>query len=216
MPNPMSQARLHLITDRTICRDISLEEAVAQAIEGGVEVVHLREKDLPSGEFYQLAVKLRHLTYGKANLIINERIDIATAISADGVHLPGNSVPMYVAKKIGGQMLSVGRSVHSVEEAINAQDEEADYLMLGTIYKTASHPGKAPDGPEMIQRVKEAVTIPVFAIGGIDASNVAEVMAAGADGVAVIRAILAASDIKAAATELVEAIKATAQQSHVS
>ena len=172
----------------------------------------MREKDLPSGELYDLAVKLRRITYGSANLVISERVDIATAISADGVHLPANSIPVYVAKKIGGRLLPVGRSVHSLEEAIKAQDEEADYVTLGTIYETASHPGKPPDGLDVISRVKEAVSIPVFAIGGIDALNAADVLAAGADGVAVIRAILGAPDIKAAATELVEALEAAAQQ----
>ncbi len=207
MPSPVSQARLHLVADRTLCKDISIEDAVAQAVEGGVEVVHLREKDMPSGELYDLAVRLRRVTYGKANLVINERVDIATAISADGVHLPGGSVPIHVAKKIGGQNMSVGRSVHSVEEAVKAQDEEVDYVTLGTIYETASHPGKPADGPDIIRRVKEAVDIPVFAIGGIDASNVAEVLAAGAGGVTVIRAILAAHDIRAAAAELVDALE---------
>ena len=206
MGSAIESTRLHLVTDRTLCTEFPLEEAVSRAIEGGVEAVHLREKDLPSGELYQLATRLRRVTLGKALLIINDRVDIALAISADGVHLPGDSVPVYVAKKLGADRLIVGRSVHSVEEAIEAQAQEADYVILGTIYETASHPGQKPAGPDLVRRVRAAVDLPIFAIGGIDASNTAKVMAAGATGVAIIRAILGAMDIRAAAQTLRQVI----------
>ncbi|MCH9036694.1 MAG: thiamine phosphate synthase [Chloroflexi bacterium] len=207
MPREIAATRLHLVTDRSLCTETSLEDTVARAVEGGVEVVHLREKDLPPKELYQLAARLRKVTLGRALLIINDRIDIALAISADGVHLPGDSVPTYVAKKLGADRLIVGRSVHSVEEALESEAEEADYVILGTIYKTASHPGLKPAGLGLVREVKAAVGLPVYAIGGIDASNAAEVMAAGADGIAVIRAILGAKDPRAAAQGLLEVVK---------
>lgn len=207
MPRVIAFTRLHLITDRSLCTETSLEDAVARAVEGGVEVVHLREKDLPPKELYHLAARLRKITLGKALLIINDRIDIALAISADGVHLPADSVPTYVAKKLGADRLIVGRSVHSVEETLEAEAEEADYVILGAIYKTASHPGLRPAGPGLVQEVRAAVDLPVYAIGGIDASNAAEVMAAGADGIAVIRAILGAKDPRSAARGLSDAVK---------
>jgi len=185
----------------------SLEDAVARAVEGGVEVVHLREKDLPPKELYHLAARLRKVTLGRALLIINDRIDIALAISADGVHLSGDSVPTCVAKKLGADRLIVGRSVHSVEEALEAEAAEADYIILGTIYETASHLGLRPAGLGLVREVKAAVGLPVYAIGGIYASNAAEVVAAGADGIAVIRAILEAKDPHSAARELSDAVK---------
>ena len=207
MSSEIASTRLHLVTDRSLCTETSLEDAVARAVEGGVEVVHLREKDLPPKELYHLAARLRKVTLGRALLIINDRIDIALAISADGVHLPGDSVPTYVAKKLGADRLIVGRSVHSVKEALEAEAEEADYVILGTIYKTASHPDLKPAGLGLVREVREAVGLPVYAIGGIDASNAAEVVAAGADGIAVIRAILGAKDPRAAAQGLLEAVK---------
>ena len=207
MLSDIGSTRLHLVTDRTVCADVSLEEAVSQAVEGGVEVVHLREKNLASGELYHLAARLRKVTLGKALLIINDRIDIALAISADGVHLPANALPVYVAKKLGADRLLVGRSAHSVEEAKEAEEQEADYIILGTIYKTASHPGRKPAGPGLVRKARAAVELPIYAIGGINASNAAEVMTAGANGVAVIRAILAAEDRKAAARELASITK---------
>ena len=207
MLSDIGSTRLHLVTDHTVCADVPLEEAVSQAVEGGVEVVHLREKDLASGELYHLATRLRKITLGKALLIINDRIDIALAISADGVHLPASSLPVYVAKKLGADRLLVGRSVHSVEEAKEAEEQEADYIILGTIYKTASHPGRKPAGRGLVRKARAAVEIPIYAIGGINASNAAEVMAAGANGVAVIRAILAAEDRCTAARALALALK---------
>ena len=207
MSSEIASTRLHLVTDRSLCTETSLEDAVARAVEGGVEVVHLREKDLPPKEFYSLAAGLRKVTLGRALLIINDRIDIALAISADGVHLPGDSVPTYVAKKLGADRLIVGRSVHSVKEALEAEAEEADYVILGTIYKTASHPGLKSAGLGLVREVREAVGLPVYAIGGIDASNAAEVIAAGADGIAVIRAILGAKGPRAAARDLAEAVQ---------
>ncbi|MFQ5933357.1 MAG: thiamine phosphate synthase [Dehalococcoidia bacterium] len=206
MARVIAETRLHLVTDRTLCTDVPLDEAVSQAVEGGVEAVHLREKDLPSGELYRLATKLRKVTLGRALLIISDRIDIALAIAADGVHLPADSLPTYVAKKLGADKLLVGRSVHSVEEAVEAQEQEADYVILGTIYQTESHPGRKPGGPKLVRQVREAVDLPIFAIGGIDVSNSAEVMAAGATGVAVIRSVLAAPDKKTAARELAKAV----------
>ncbi len=206
MGSAVGQTRLHLVTDRTLCADVPLEEAVAQAIEGGVEVVHLREKDLPAGELYHLAARLRRVTLGKALLSINDRVDIALAIPLDGVHLASDSIPVYVAKKLGEHLLIVGRSVHSVEEAVEAQEQEADYIILGTIFATPSHPEGRPAGPGLVRQVRAKVDLPIYAIGGIDAENAPEVIEAGASGVAVIRAILGAEDKRAAARELRRAL----------
>ena len=170
-------------------------------------MVQVREKSLSTGDLYQLATRLRIVTRGKALLIINDRVDVALAVEADGIHLPSNSLPVCVVKKLGGGRLLVGRSVHSVEEAVAAEQEGVDYLIVGTIYGTASHPGRLPSGPGLIKAVKARVNIPFYAIGGINASNAGEVMSAGADGMAVIRSILAALDPGIAARELAEIVE---------
>ena len=180
---------------------------MAEAVSGGVGMVQVREKALSSGDLYQLATRLRIVTQGKALLIINDRVDVALAVDADGVHLPSDSLPICVVKKLGGGRLLVGRSVHSVEEAVAAESDGVDYLILGTIYGTASHPGRPPSGPGLIEAVKARVRTHVYAIGGISVSNAEEVMRVGADGVAVIRSILGAPDPGNAAREIAEIVE---------
>ena len=170
-------------------------------------MVQVREKNMPSGELYELASKLRVVTREKALLIINDRVDLALAVGADGVHLPAHSLPIDIAKGLFREGMLLGRSVHSVEEAMAADEEGADYLILGTIYGTASHPDRPPSGPELIRSVKAQVSVPVYAIGGINASNAGEIMRAGADGIAVIRSILGAPDPRVAARELADIIE---------
>ena len=170
-------------------------------------MVQLREKSLSTGDLYRLAVTLRRVTLGKAILTINDRTDVALAVDADGVHLPSDSLPACVVKKVGGGRLLVGRSVHSVEEAVVAESDGVDYLILGTIYGTASHPGRPPSGPGLIEAVKARVRTHLYAIGGINASNAGEAMRAGADGVAVIRSILGALDPRTAAREIAEIVE---------
>ena len=170
-------------------------------------MVQVREKAMSSGDLYRLAAKLRLVTLGKALLIINDRINVALAVEADGVHLPSHSLPVCVARKLGGGRLLVGRSVHSVEEALAAESDGVDYLILGTIYGTPSHPGRLASGVGLIEAVKGRVRVPVYAIGGINVSNAGEVMRAGADGVAVIRSILGAPDPGIAAREIAEIVE---------
>ena len=198
---------LCLVTNSSVPLHAPLEEVVAEAVAGGVGMVQVREKSLSTGEVYELAAKLRLVTQGKALLIINDRVDVALAVDADGVHLPSDSLPACVVKKLGGGRLLVGRSVHSVEEAVAAEDEGVDYLIVGTIYGTDSHPGRPPSGPGLIEAVKARVRMHVYAIGGINASNAGEVMRAGADGVAVIRSILGAPDPRTAAREIAEIVE---------
>ena len=198
---------LCLVTDSSVPLHAPLEEVVAEAVSGGVGMVQVREKSLSTGDLYRFAAKLRRATLGKAILTINDRIDVALAVDADGVHLPSDSLPACAVKKLGGRRLLVGRSVHSVEEAVVAESDGVDYLMLGTIYDTASHPGRPPSGPGLIEAVKARVRTHVYAIGGINASNAGEVMRAGADGVAVIRSILGAPDPGIAAREIVEIVE---------
>lgn len=202
---------LGLVTDRGLCASDSEElvRRVAQAVRGGVNLVQLREKDLPGGQLLRLAGDLRNVTSGRALLFINERVDVAIACGADGVQLGEEGLPVEAARLIdkrderaGRDGLLIGRSVHSLDGAMDAQSRGADFLVAGTIFPTGSHPGAAPAGPQLIADIAKKVNIPLVGIGGIGLSNAHQVVDTGAVGVAVISAILAAGDPEQAAREL--------------
>jgi thiamine-phosphate pyrophosphorylase len=197
---------LTLITDRRLCQRLSLEEAVARAVAGGVNVVQLREKDLTAAQLVPLADRLRAITRGKVLLIVNGRLDVALLCAADGVHLPERGPSVAAARCLAGDRFIIGRSVHSVEEAMKAEDEGADYVQVGAIFPTRSHPGLSPAGPALLTSVAARVTIPILAVGGITAENVGQAMRAGARGVAVISTILDSPSPAAAARRLAEAM----------
>jgi thiamine-phosphate pyrophosphorylase len=158
--------RLYAITDRRKYGKDFLG-TLRRVLEKGVRMVQLREKDLGGRDLYLLALKVRDLTreFG-AILLINERFDIARAVGAEGVHLPERSFPPSVVKKLFPDMI-VGFSAHSLEGAVYAQEEGADFVTLSPIFRTSSHPDAKPLGPGKIREVAEAVSIPVFALGGV-------------------------------------------------
>ena len=199
---------LMLITDRSRLRGRTLEEVASQAVEGGVHAVQLREKDLSAAPLYELAAPLHAALRGRALLLVNGRIDVALAIGADGVHFPQRGLAAKQARDMAKDVCIIGRSVHSPDAAIAAEAEGADYLQVGTIFETASKPGRPAAGLSLIREVRDAVSIPVIAVGGIDAGNAAAVIAAGADGIAVIGAIMDADDPWQAARDLCQAIDA--------
>jgi len=196
---------LTLITNRRLCQSVSLEEAVARAVGGGINMVQLREKDLAAAQLVPLADHLRAITRDKALLIVNSRLDVALLCGADGVHLPERGPSVAATRRLAGDGLIIGRSVHSAEEAVKAEEEGADYVQVGAIFPTRSHPGP-PAGPGLVESVAARVTIPIVAVGGITARNVGEVMQAGARGAAVISAILGSPSPGAAARRLAEAM----------
>jgi thiamine-phosphate pyrophosphorylase len=200
---------LCLVTDLASCAGRPLEDVVRQAVGAGVNLVQLRGKELSAGELFELGSRLIPSARERgAALVVNDRLDVATALEADGVHLGGGGLPVRVVRRLVGDSMLVGVSVHSREEAVRAEGEGADYLVLGTIFETPPHPGRAPGGPQLVAAVASAVRIPVVAIGGIDAGNARSVMAAGAAGVAVIRAIQSAEDVAGATRELLRAMGA--------
>ena len=154
-------------------------------------MVQLREKDLSGGHLLELASEIQQTIGDRALLTINERLDVALLCDADGVHLGEEALIPTSARRIAGDTLQIGRSVHSVGGALKAQEQGADYLIAGAVFDTRSHPGGRPMGLEFIEELKPALQIPYLGIGGINASNAASVIAAGASGVAVISAILA-------------------------
>jgi thiamine-phosphate pyrophosphorylase len=193
MDSPQS-LRLILITDRSLA-PLPLVEAVRQALEGGVTAVQLREKDLDSRNLYSLASELRETTshYGAA-LIINDRVDIALATVADGVHLGRNSMPISIVRKLLGPGRLIGFSAHNMQEAVGAEEGGADYITLSPIFCT--HSKDMPIGPRAISMVKEHLRIPVIALGGIREATAAEALENRADGLAAISAIMAHPDPK--------------------
>jgi thiamine-phosphate pyrophosphorylase len=187
---------LCLITDRMQTAGRALPAVVADALHGGLRAVQLREKDLTAAQLFKLAAELRQLTreYG-AKLLINDRIDVALAVAADGVHLGKAGLPVSEARRILGSKRLIGYSAHSTDEALQAQLGGADFVTFGPVYHT---PSKAqygePLGLSALAETTRVVSIPLFALGGVKMSSVAEVLAAGAYGVALISAIMAAPD----------------------
>lgn len=203
----MRTPTLCLVTDRHLCGPERLVQAVTQAVEGGVNMVQLREKDLPARDLYELGRQLLAAIGDRCPLIVSDRLDVALALNAAGVQIGAAGLPLAEARRLAGRHLLLGASVHSVAETKAAAAAGADFAVLGTIYATRSHPGKPPDGPALIAAARQGTRLPLIAIGGIDATKVDEVMAAGADGVAVISAILGADDPRAAAAELAAAVR---------
>jgi thiamine-phosphate pyrophosphorylase len=196
---------LYLITDRHQTGSLRLIDVVEDALKGGVRGVQLREKDLSSRELYELAYDMRKLTarYG-AKLIINDRVDIALAVEADGVHLGLNSMPIHRVRRLLGSKMLVGLSCHNQTSAIIAQENGADFITFGPVYYTPSKAsyGK-PVGVELLKTVAHLLAIPVFALGGIKKENIQNVTAAGASGIALISAIIASNDPQSAADAMI-------------
>ena len=201
----IDKLKLYLVTDRKIAK-LPLTSVIREALRGGVRAVQLREKDLSSRELYDLAKKIRKITREKKALFfINDRIDIALAAGADGVHLGLQSVPADEARKLTGNKFIIGVSTHSLKEALRAQKEGADYITFGPVYQTPSKEGLVDfKGPGAVKRVREKINIPLIAIGGIKEVNARDVVLMGADGIAVISAIMADGKPYMAARRLVE------------
>ena len=202
---------LCLVTGRTVIKggrgDLSdLIERVAQAVEGGVDLVQLREKDLPGGELLELAESILEVISGRAKLIVNERADVALAAGAHGVQLGEDALPVSAARMTMGSGALIGRSVHSETGASRAEAGGADFLIVGAMFASRSHPGEGPAGPDLMRRISGSSRLPLIGIGGITPENAPRVIEAGASGVAVITSILAASDPKAASARLKEAL----------
>ncbi len=201
---------LYLITDRKLVTPhSSLVTAVEEALKGGLKAVQLRERDLGTRDLLDMAYKMKELTkIYNAKLFINDRVDIALAVEADGVHLGQMSMPPYAVRDIARDKLLIGVSTHSLEEAMRAEKEGVDFITIGPVYHT---PSKAqygePIGIDTLRKVKAVVSIPVFAIGGIKLDKVREVTDAGADGIALISAILGAKNIKRTTEEFLKLLK---------
>ena len=167
-------------------------------------MVQLREKDLSARDLFELGTRVQNAIAGRAKLILNDRVDVALALNADGVQLPEDGMPVADAMRIASPSMLIGRSVHSVSGAVEAQSDGADFLIAGTIFPSPSHPYGPTQGVDFLRALCREVSVPILAIGGVTTQNVGDVMEAGCSGAAVISAISEAEDPGAATRSLLD------------
>jgi thiamine-phosphate pyrophosphorylase len=182
--------RLYLITDRTIS-GLSHTDIVKQAVKTGIRIIQLREKDLPKNQIYKEAASIRVLTLRHGiTFIVNDYVDIACAVHADGVHIGQDDMPVQEAREILGKKSIIGISTHSLRQAVQAQHDGADYIGFGPLFSTATKNAGKPKGVHALREIKQQLSIPVVAIGGITLENAPHALRSGADATAVASAIL--------------------------
>ena len=206
--------RLYLVTDRNCLQQQTLEQAVEQAILGGVTLVQLREKAIASKEFYERALRIKAICHHyNVPLLINDRVDIALAVEADGVHIGQSDLPCRVVRQILGKDKIIGVSARTAKQAIQAQADGADYLGVGAMFATSTKQDAKTVSVETLNDIRQSVSIPIVAIGGINHTTLPALQQAlqaadtSIDGVAVVSAILGQKDVKLASQQLKEMIK---------
>jgi thiamine-phosphate pyrophosphorylase len=204
----LNKVQLYAIADPILCLNRDLVELIAQAIEGGVQMVQLRDKKSGDGEFLELARRIHKITWKKrVPLIINDRVDVAKLVDAEGVHLGEEDLPVKEARKILGSKKIIGASASDIKTAKIKKKEGADYIGLGPIFETDSKIIEKPLGVEILKGTKKALKIPVFPIGGINQCNLDQIISAGTKRMAVISAIFMAEDVRRATRELLRRLK---------
>lgn len=205
----MTVEGLYVVLDRTAASGRDLVTVLDGALEGGARIVQLREKTWPSGTLFPLAERLAaRCRAASVPFIVNDRVDLAVALGADGVHLGQDDLPPAAARALLKRGMILGLSTHSVAQAEAAQAAGADYVAVGSMYPTATKPEFQLVGPALVRELRPRIRVPLVAIGGITSANAAEVIAAGADAVAVISAVCGAPDPAAAARRFVQVIEA--------
>ena len=201
-------SRLLVVTDRHQTNGRPLVPLLQQVLTAGMPAIQLRERDLSARELVTLAQEVKTVTASRgAQLLINDRIDVALAFEGVGVHLRSNSLPVTVARQMVGTQRLLGISAHSVEEAVQAASQGADYIVLGPIYETPSKQAFGPPlGIHALEKACRLVSLPIMGIGGVTSARAREMRRAGAFGAAVITAILGAADVESAARELLDAV----------
>ena len=201
---------LYLVTDRELSAGRPLEDIVSAAVRGGVSVVQLREKDCSTIEYINLAWRIKDVLHNtKIPLIINDRLDVAQAVNADGVHVGQNDMPYHLARQILGPNAIIGLTVESFEQAKEAENLDADYLGVSAIFATPTKTDTVTEwGTSGLQSLRDMSKHKLVGIGGLNRSNTAEVLGSGADGIAVVSAICSAPDPEKATRELRKIIDA--------
>lgn len=196
---------LYLVTDRSVLKCGDLFGAVEEALQGGVSLVQLREKEVSSRDFYNIALRMKELLNAyNTPLIINDRLDIALAVNAAGLHIGQEDIPLEVARRIMGPQRIIGYSVSNVEQAISGEKQGVDYLGAGPVFLTASKSDAGePIGVDGLRLIRESVKVPVVAIGGVGLDNLEQVWETGVSGVSVISAILGSQEIGTTARKFI-------------
>ena len=200
--------RLHVLTDTVLQSRFTHAELAGFAIAGGADTIQFRQKQGPTGELIEVARNVKRLcAQAGGTFIVNDRLDVALSVGADGVHLGWHSMPVREVRRLIGDDMLIGKSVHNIEETSGAVEDAVDYLFASPVFHTPSKAGLVPIlGLDGLQAIRAATDLPIVGLGGIDGSNAADVIGAGADGVAVIRAILQSPNPEAAAKDLAEAV----------
>lgn len=206
---PSIDFKVYLISDRTKTLGRPLSQVIGEAGRAGIAAVQFREKDLTLREQFEFASEIRSIAkQHKMQFFVNDRVDLCLALDAEGVHLPSSGFPVTVAREILGGSKLIGVSCHSMEEVQRAEWEGADFALLGPVYDTPSKRAYGlPLGIDVFKKVRRSAAIPLFAIGGVDRSKLKEVIDAGADGVAVVSAILSSPDVYRECRQLIDEIK---------
>ncbi|MCQ2138251.1 MAG: thiamine phosphate synthase [Bacteroidales bacterium] len=203
-----NQLRLYLVTDRALAGGRDIEDIVRESVEGGATMVQLREKDIDTRDFIELALRLKKVLapYG-VPLIINDRVDVALASDADGVHIGQSDMPYAMARRILGPDKIIGLSVENFAQIEEANSLDVDYIGVSPVFATPTKTDTAaPFGLEGLRRAVEMSVHPTVAIGGMNASTAADVISTGTDGIAVVSAIVCAASPRKASEELLEII----------
>jgi len=193
----LSNFRLYLVLDAEVCgRKRRLLDVSRQALKAGVDIIQLRAKQLSPKEIIEIFSALKIITEGfDVPLILNDRVDIAEVVDADGVHLGQDDIPLISARRILGRNRIIGISCHSLNQCLQAQREGADYISIGPIFKTSTKPQSRPVGLNLVRKAADLMDIPFFAIGGINLDNLESVVNAGAQRIAVVREICQARNV---------------------
>lgn len=195
----LKNSKIYLISDEKACKEKDFYESIENAIKGGVSIVQLREKNLSSKEFYERALILKKICKKYDVLfLINDRLDIALAVDADGVHLGQQDIPIEIAKKISKKNFIIGATARNVEEAIKAEKDGADYIGSGAIFGTTTKTDARKTNLIELKNIVNTVNIPVFAIGGINVNNIEKLNDLGLQGICSISGILSENDCKKA------------------
>lgn len=195
---------LYLVTDRSLSLGRPIKEIIEQAVKGGVTMVQLREKECSSREFYNIAIELKQcLKPYNIPLIINDRLDIALACDAEGLHIGQSDIPYPIARKILGKNKIIGLSVESIQDAVDANNLDIDYIGISPVFNTLTKTDTAPElGLQGIRQIMSISRHPSVGIGGINITNAADIISAGANGIAVVSAIMSAENPQSAAENL--------------
>ena len=203
----MKELKLYLVTDSDILRGRDFYNCIEEALKGGVTMLQLREKNASGKEFLEKAIKLRELTKKyNVKFIINDRVDIAMLCDADGVHVGQSDIPANKVRELMGEDKIVGVSARTVEEAIRAKENGADYLGVGAMFNTRTKLDAKSVSIEKLKEIKERVELPLVAIGGLSLSNIDKLKECNIDGYAVVSAILGAENIKLECEKWIEKI----------